>query len=72
MLESQFQLSISEELCTGCGECITVCREHAIEIVDEKAIIDLNKCIGCEDCVKVCPKGAIMMREAMLLQFGME
>jgi len=46
--------------CTGCEECIKVCRFKAIEGEPEqqhKVIAD--KCVGCGQCVPVCPAKAI-------------
>jgi NAD-dependent dihydropyrimidine dehydrogenase PreA subunit len=59
---------IDEELCTGCGLCVTPCAEGAIEIVEGKArVIREELCDGAGFCLSVCPTGALTveMREAV-------
>lgn len=58
---------IDEELCTGCGLCVTPCAEGAIEIIDGKArVVNEVLCDGAGFCLSVCPTGAlsIEVREA--------
>ena len=43
------------ETCTGCGTCARFCPAHAIEIINNKAQVDLNKCWGCSICQINCP-----------------
>jgi len=51
---------IDEELCNGCGRCVTPCVEGAIEIVDGKArVVDEVLCDGAGFCLSVCPTGAL-------------
>lgn len=44
--------------CTGCMECIDICTQNAIQVVDSwtayDAIIDSEKCIKCNACYKAC------------------
>jgi Fe-S-cluster-containing hydrogenase component 2 len=59
---------IDEELCTGCGLCVTPCAEGAIEIVEGKAhVIREELCDGAGFCLSVCPTGALTVetREAV-------
>jgi anaerobic sulfite reductase subunit C len=53
--------SVSGQDCSGCGACVTVCKERAIDIDPETdaAVIDSEKCLYCGQCVKVCPSGAL-------------
>ena len=46
--------------CIGCGLCKKNCESGAIEIVDNHAVIDLEKCIQCGKCAEVCPKKCIL------------
>ncbi len=55
---------IDEELCTGCGLCVTPCAEGAIAIVDGKArVLDEMLCDGAGFCLSVCPMGALTVEE---------
>ncbi|GAV31990.1 ferredoxin [Coriobacteriaceae bacterium EMTCatB1] len=61
-------MRIDEELCTGCGLCVSPCAEGAIEIVDGKArVVREELCDGAGFCLGVCPTGAltIEVREAV-------
>lgn len=66
---SQFRqiVKIDEELCTGCGACVSPCAEGAIEIVGGKArVVREELCDGAGFCLGVCPTGALSIetREA--------
>ena len=51
---------IDEELCNGCGLCVTPCAEGAIELVDGKArVVREELCDGAGFCLGVCPTGAL-------------
>ena len=60
-------IKIDEELCNGCGACVSGCHEGALQLIDGKArmISDLY-CDGLGACIGECPVGAIEfeMREA--------
>ena len=53
-------IHIDEELCTGCGLCVSACHEGAIGLVDGKArLLRDDYCDGLGDCLPACPTGAI-------------
>ena len=59
---------IDEELCTGCGACVSPCVEGAFAIVDGKAkVLRDELCDGAGFCLGVCPTGALTIetREAV-------
>jgi ferredoxin len=58
---------IDENLCNGCGQCISGCVEQALQIVEGKAkIVKDIYCDGLGACLGHCPQGAITIvdREA--------
>lgn len=61
---------IDEELCTGCGLCVTPCAEGAIQIVDGKArVIREELCDGAGFCLSVCPTGALTVEQREAVAF---
>ena len=52
-------LTIELDRCDGCGDCMEVCPEGAIQLVGGLAQINSELCTGCEACVQACPNGAI-------------
>jgi NAD-dependent dihydropyrimidine dehydrogenase PreA subunit len=57
-------ISIDENKCTGCGQCIPDCPEGALQLIDGKArlVSDLF-CDGLGACIGTCPEGAISVIE---------
>lgn len=49
--------SATEEFCSHCGECVTLCPTEAIALGHEETT-DPTRCIRCCACVKGCPSGA--------------
>jgi Na+-translocating ferredoxin:NAD+ oxidoreductase RNF subunit RnfB len=61
---------IDEELCTGCGVCVSPCAEGAIVIVDGKAkVVREELCDGAGFCLGVCPTGALTIEERDTVPF---
>jgi heterodisulfide reductase subunit A len=66
---------VDEILCRGCGDCVDVCKFHAIEIkVGETGlpVASVNEalCKGCGTCAAICPTGAIDLRHFKDEQIG--
>ncbi len=57
-------ISIDEQKCTGCGQCVPECPEGALQIIDGKArlVSDLF-CDGLGACIGNCPEAAIRVEE---------
>jgi NAD-dependent dihydropyrimidine dehydrogenase PreA subunit len=57
-------VSIHEDLCNGCGECVPACEEGAIQIIRGKArLVSDILCDGLGACLGSCPQGAISIEE---------
>ncbi len=57
-------IKIDQEKCDGCGNCVTGCREGALQVIDGKArLISDLLCDGLGACIGECPRGAIKIEE---------
>ena len=53
-------IKIDRDKCIGCGLCVTVCQEGAIDIENGKAkLLREDYCDGLGNCLPVCPTKAI-------------
>jgi ferredoxin len=57
---SAFVLSVDEDLCMACGDCVEECQFDALEL-DFVAKVQKAKCVGCGACVSVCPEDALTL-----------
>lgn len=57
------RITIDREICRGSGECLKVCPENAISIVDGIALLDQSRCDFDGICIPACPLGAISYEE---------
>lgn len=57
-------IKIDENLCNGCGACVSGCHEGALQLIDGKAVMisDLY-CDGLGACIGDCPVRAITLEE---------
>ncbi len=66
-------IKIDEELCNGCGLCVSACHEAAIGLVDGKAkLLRDDYCDGLGNCLPVCPTNAISFEEREALEYNEE
>ncbi len=64
-------IRIDDELCNGCGECMTSCSEGALQMVDGKArLVKEDFCDGFGDCIGRCPTGALTVEEREASDFN--
>lgn len=66
-------IKIDEDLCVGCGLCVSACQEGAIGIIDGKAkLLRDDYCDGLGNCLPACPTGAISFETREALEFNKE
>lgn len=64
-------VKIDEELCNGCGQCISPCAEGALILENGKAkVIGDQLCDGAGFCLGVCPVGALTLEEREADEFS--
>ncbi|MFZ0484761.1 MAG: 4Fe-4S binding protein [Desulfobacterales bacterium] len=61
LASTPFFAVINTETCEGCGVCEDRCQMEAVQLVDEKASIDMDRCIGCGLCVSTCPTDSMTL-----------
>ena len=65
-----FNVTVNEEKCVGCEECVDVCPVEVFEMVDEKSQpVNADECLGCESCVEVCEELFLQENFVLLTKF---
>jgi len=54
-------ISVIDDKCVGCRQCVKACPFEAIAMQDRLACIDLTKCTVCGACVETCKFDAIVI-----------
>lgn len=76
MSEKSVSSIIKDNLCTGCGTCVSLCPHDAIELwIDSKKgtyvpNIDLEACNNCGICRQACPGGEVDFDALNIKLFG--
>ena len=47
--------------CAGCGECVSYCQFHALEVRDSLNHVDGGRCMGCGICTSKCTNHALCL-----------
>lgn len=56
-------INIDQDLCNGCGLCVSACHEGAIQMIDGRAkLVKVEHCDGLGSCLPVCPTNAISFK----------
>ena len=58
MPEFYHSVTLNEDKCVGCTNCVKRCPTEAIRIRDGKAFIAKERCIDCGECIRICPHHA--------------
>jgi len=63
--------SVEAEVCSGCGQCVSVCAYKAIELDPKRKVAIVNEavCEGCGACVVTCPSKAMQHKNWTPRQF---
>jgi len=63
LLISSYYTTVDSSLCTGCALCVDRCAMEAISMVDDVAVVNLDRCIGCGVCTTTCPTEALRLHK---------
>lgn len=58
-------VSIDASTCTGCGQCVAVCKDFGLQLENGKVRLadqPLFGCVGCGHCMAICPTGAVVVK----------
>lgn len=62
---------VDAEVCSGCGQCVSVCAYTAIDIDPKRRVAVVNEavCVGCGACAITCPSKAMQHKNWTPRQF---
>ncbi len=62
-------VTIDIEKCEACGECIDICGDELLSMIEEDGqeyaeyTGDIDDCLGCYSCEEVCEYDAVSIQE---------
>jgi heterodisulfide reductase subunit A len=62
---------VDEEICVGCGQCVSVCAYKAATLDEKRKVANVNEaiCEGCGACAVTCPSKAMKHKNWTPKQF---
>ena len=65
------KVTFNENLCKGCGLCVTACPKHIVALKDTlnakgyspAGVTNPDECIGCAFCATMCPDCVITVEK---------
>jgi NAD-dependent dihydropyrimidine dehydrogenase PreA subunit len=61
---NMWKITVDNEKCNGCGECVEGCPGDVYELVDGKATpVNIDECHGCHTCEALCAAEAITVED---------
>ena len=64
---TNYYVTVSENDCTGCGNCEDICQMGAIKVEGESAVVNRARCIGCGLCIARCEfNAATLVKEGRI------
>ena len=61
LASSGYVSQVDEDLCIGCGDCMSYCQFQALEVVEGVNHVLYEKCMGCGICVSKCEQQALSL-----------
>jgi len=59
-----WKVSVKEEQCNGCGDCVDSCPGEVYSLRNNKAtVVNAEECHGCHTCEAVCEQEACKVEE---------
>lgn len=61
LVSTPFVTALNSDSCKGCGACTKRCQMQALQLQEDKTVLDVKQCIGCGLCVSTCPTKSLTL-----------